>query len=160
MQNKVLTGQLVQNCLQHIMNSFNLVVICWTVPIIKVHLGISPEDFIIYAQKLLSIRISIMLSVYGTIIIIREWIYTVVQKCCYLYAFCWGLKSFNEALCVTGSQIPDIYMPSLEPWGDGFHPPVGVAPDMGATLQKIRQLTWQVDVGLSGHSLPQDLSRI
>lgn len=46
-QNKTLTGQLVQHCLHYIMNSFNLVVISWTVPIIKVHLGKKSKERIL-----------------------------------------------------------------------------------------------------------------
>lgn len=37
-QNKALTGYLVMNRLQYIMNAFDLVVICWAVPVIKVNL--------------------------------------------------------------------------------------------------------------------------
>ena len=70
----------------------------------------------------------------------------------YLYALCWWQQSFNEALGIAGSQIPNIHMSSLEPWGDREHSPGRVPPDMCGTFQKAWQLTWQVQVGLSGHS--------
>lgn len=64
-----LTGQLVQHGLHDIVNSFNLVVICGTVPIIKVHLDEQKD-----AQKVekYGVRLGFTLNIYGPTIIISD----------------------------------------------------------------------------------------
>lgn len=75
----------------------------------------------------------------------------------YLYALCWGLKSFDEALGITWSHIPNIHVSPLEPRWDREHPPVWVSPYMTGPFQEAWQVTWKVQVGFSGHSQPHDL---
>lgn len=67
-----------------------------------------------------------------------------VKWCLYLYALCWRPESIQETMSITGSQITNVHMSPVEPWGDGGHCPGPVPPHVGGVFQEVWQLTRKI----------------
>ena len=77
----------------------------------------------------------------------------------YLNALCFGGEGLYKALCVTGGDVSEIYMATLQSPGHRVHPPVA-APEMLRVGAEVWQGIGVIQVQLHLRTVSQDLRQM